>query len=73
VVDTKSVAVGNSIQDLEKGIFCRNIIPHIPTFLCNIAKEIPFWAIFHDNVGMFPGIHDSEKGDYVGMCGNLVV
>ncbi len=73
MVDSKPVAVRNSVQDLKKGILCSNIISHIPTSLCNIGKEISFRAILHDDIGMLTGIHDPQKGDNVGVRGNLVM
>ena len=73
MVDSKPVAVGNAIQNLKKCIFGSNIIPHIPTSLCDITKEIPFRAVFHNNVGVITGIHNPQKGDNVGVCGNLIM
>jgi hypothetical protein len=67
------MAMGNSVQNLQKGILGSSIIANIPSPLCDIRKEISFWAVFHDDIGVLRGIHDSEKGNDIGVLRDLIV
>ena len=73
MVDTESVAVGDGIQDLEEHILCCLVISDITAVLGDVQEEIPFWAVFHDNVGAVLVIEDPQQGNNVWVCRDLVM
>lgn len=73
VVDTVSVAVGDGIQDLEENILCCLVISDITAVLGDVQEEISLWAVFHNDVGAILVVEDSQKGNNVWVCRDLVM
>jgi hypothetical protein len=73
VVHTQPMAVGYSIQDLQKSILCGSIITNILTSFCNIREEIPLRAVLHDHIDMVRSIHNPQKGYYVRVGRDLIM
>lgn len=69
VVNSQTVAVFHGIQYLEKGPLDKSIIADIPPFFRDIGEEVPFSAIFQDNIGAVLVIDNFEHGHYVRVGG----
>lgn len=73
VVDPKSMAVLNGIQNLKKDSLGEIILTHILSAFGDVVEQISFRAILHDNVGAVMVIDDFEHRDHVGVCRGRVV
>lgn len=73
MVDSEGVAELHGIQELEKHTLDQGVVANKVPFVGDTGEEIPFRAVFHDDVGTVLGIHDAGKGHDVGMLAGQVV
>ena len=68
-----SVAVGNGIQNLNENVLCGLVVSNVAAVLGDVLEEISLWAVFHNDVGAVWVVEDSQKGNNIWMCRDLVV
>jgi len=63
----------HGIKDLEKDSFGQEVIAYIPTALCDVCEEIPFWAEFNDDKGAVRVIQNIHQGNHVWVMAGFVM